>query len=304
MSSDSSYFGEWYYDHNCGRPYHRNKEWLDFFGMVAEQIQQKINPATVLDAGCAKGFLVETLRDRAIEAYGVDISEYAIENVYEGIKSYCWVGSVTQPFPKHYDLITLIEVVEHMPSVEASMAIKNICAHTDTVLFSSSPTDYSEATHFNLQQPEYWVREFGYHGFFHDLDFDARFLTTWAMLFRRKSVSSADVAFEYERARTQTLIENNDLRTKNNNLEAKLCDLEARLKNAEIVRVMGQSGDADEMCKELKLRIDELQNQEEALKLMNTALVIENKAIKESTSWKITQPLRKVKDLINKLNWR
>ena len=34
----------------------------------------------VLDIGCAKGFLVKDLLDLGIDAYGVDVSEYALQN--------------------------------------------------------------------------------------------------------------------------------------------------------------------------------------------------------------------------------
>ena len=33
---------------------------------------------TVLDVGCAKGFLVKALREEGVEAYGADLSEYAV----------------------------------------------------------------------------------------------------------------------------------------------------------------------------------------------------------------------------------
>ena len=84
----------------------------DFMAHVADAIVEQLHPKTVLDAGCAMGFLVEALRDRGVEAYGFDISEYAISRVREDIKPYCWVQSATQPLPQnkpaHYDLIVTI----------------------------------------------------------------------------------------------------------------------------------------------------------------------------------------------------
>ena len=52
-------FDAYYYAHDCGLPYERNEQWLNFFGGIAERIVQEINPKTELDAGCAMGFLVE-----------------------------------------------------------------------------------------------------------------------------------------------------------------------------------------------------------------------------------------------------
>ncbi len=38
----------------------------------------EMGPKKVLDVGCAKGFLVEAVRPRGVEAFGNDISEYAM----------------------------------------------------------------------------------------------------------------------------------------------------------------------------------------------------------------------------------
>jgi SAM-dependent methyltransferase len=104
--SNSSLFDAYYYEHGCGRPYERDEDWLNFFDGIAKRIIEESKPKTVLDAGCALVFLVEAFRNHGVEAFGVDISKFAIENVYPDIKPYCWVGSVCEPFPQKYDLIT------------------------------------------------------------------------------------------------------------------------------------------------------------------------------------------------------
>src|SRR6476661_8245522 len=76
-------YGRYYYRHDCGVPYERNDHWLDFFGKIADAIIRDLRPSSVLDAGCAMGFLVEALRARGVEAWGIDISEYAISKVDE-----------------------------------------------------------------------------------------------------------------------------------------------------------------------------------------------------------------------------
>lgn len=44
---------------------------------------------TILDFGCAKGFLVKAFRWLNRQAYGLDISKYAIENCDSEVKEYC-----------------------------------------------------------------------------------------------------------------------------------------------------------------------------------------------------------------------
>ena len=77
--------------------------WLQMFRATAEFIEKTIQPGRVLDAGCAKGFLVEALRDRGIEAFGVDISEYAISEVRPDIREYCRVGSLVHRYYQNYE---------------------------------------------------------------------------------------------------------------------------------------------------------------------------------------------------------
>jgi len=211
-NDNSKLFDAYYFAHGCGRPYQRDEEWLAFFDSIAEQIVKRIQPETVLDTGCAMGFLVEGLRKRGVEAYGLDISEYAIQNVHEDIKEYCWLGSVTESFPQKYDLIVSIEVLEHMTQPEAEKAVENICLHTDDVLFSSTPFDYKEASHFNVQPPEYWSELFALQGFLRDLDFNASFITQWAVRYRRKHETPARLVRDYERMYFQVSKENTDLR--------------------------------------------------------------------------------------------
>ncbi len=212
----SSLFDADYYAHGCGSPVARNDEWLNMFAFIAGRIVSDIAPKTVLDAGCAWGFLVEALRQRGVEAWGVDISDYAIAQVHPSVRPYCWVGSVADPFPRVYDLIVSIEVLEHLHQPESERALANLCQHSEDILFSSTPFDYKEATHFNVQPPEYWAELFARQGFYRDLDFDATFISDWAGRFTRKNEPSHRIVHNYERKLWQLHKENIDLRQQAN----------------------------------------------------------------------------------------
>ncbi len=209
----SGLFGEYYYTHNCGAPYQRTEAWLSFFQTIADRVITDFNPRSVLDAGCAKGFLVEGFRRRGVEAWGIDLSEFAIQSVHSDIKDYCFAGSITQPLPRSYDLIISIEVVEHMPTEEAVRAIENLCQYSDNILISTSPYDYKEATHMNVHPPDYWARQFARFGFFRDLDYDASYITPWAARFYRLSGSIQPVVQAYERHIWQMQTELKELRS-------------------------------------------------------------------------------------------
>ena len=176
-----------YYRTGLGRtPYDReNRELIDFFARIADELIRSLHPKTVFDAGCAMGFLVEAFWDRGIEAHGVDVSSYAISKVRRDMVPFCRLGSLAEPLPARYDLVTCIEVLEHMPDDESRIAVRNLAQAADTILFSSSPFDLSEKTHINVKQPVAWLELFAAEGLSPDLMFDASFVAPQAMLLRR-----------------------------------------------------------------------------------------------------------------------
>jgi hypothetical protein len=190
-----------YFAHHCSpdHPYERTEHWLQFFGQAADRIANEIVPVTTLDVGCAHGFLVEALRDRGIDAKGFDVSEFAISQVREDVRPHVWVGSALDPIPGRYDLVTCIEVLEHIEARDAATAVANICAVTDDVLFISTPDDYREETHINVRALEYWSELFARQGMVRDIGFDGSFLTWWAARFRRRREPWPRVIGDYER---------------------------------------------------------------------------------------------------------
>ena len=173
-----------------------------FLTAVADYIVEGLHPKSVLDAGCAMGYLVAALRDRGVEAYGVDISEYAISKVREDIRPYCAAGSLTEPLPdglpKRYDLVVTIEVLEHLYEEDGKQAIHNLCALSDRIIFSSTPDDFAERTHVNVQQREYWARLFAAEGFFDDLGYRPTYLTAYASCFKKSGCLLRQIE-DYER---------------------------------------------------------------------------------------------------------
>lgn len=205
----SPWYGAHYYRSYRGAPYERSQIWLGAMRLMAEGIIRECHPRTVLDAGCAMGLLVEALRDRGVEAYGFDLSAYAIERVHPSMREYCWVGSLLDPIAERYDLIVCHEVLEHVPPPDAEAAVGRLCAAADDVLFSSTPDGFGEDTHLNVQPVDYWASLFAKQGFVRDLDFDgASFLAPWACRFRRSADPAHRTVGAYER-RVWTLAREN-----------------------------------------------------------------------------------------------
>jgi SAM-dependent methyltransferase len=205
-----------YYAHNVGCTACRVDSlfWRGTFDRIADAIVARLSPQTVLDAGCGIGLLVRSLRERGVEAWGIDISDYAISQVPDEVRAYCSSASITDELDRDFDLIACIEVVEHLPAHLGRQAIENLARHTDSILFSSTPDDFDEPTHVNVQPTDHWVEQFGRLGFFRSFDFDAGIIAPHAMHLVRVGQTAVDVAREYERAYWRSSREIDDLRSR------------------------------------------------------------------------------------------
>ena len=279
----ADFFNAYYYAHGCGSPYERSPGFLAFFEMVADRIVRDINPTSVLDAGCAMGFLVESLRRRGVEAYGIDISDYAIQQVHPDIQPYCQVGSIVEPFSRRYDLIVSIEVLEHMPKTDAEKALANFCRFSDDILFSSTPYDYRELTHFNVQPPEVWAELYGREVFFRDVNFDASFITPWAARFRKRKEPIHVIVREYEQKFAQLWKENADLRSLLNEMRHQAMQSDQNIQNLnhqlaqQQLETSNRSAQNEQKLNELQFRVDELDKSlswKIAQSLMNTRVAV------------------------------
>ena len=306
-------YNEEYYHNSCGPiPYEEPEHWENFFGIVADKIVSDLHPKTVLDAGCAMGYLVTALRDRGVEAYGIDVSNYAISKVREDIKPFCVVGSLCEDIdhsilPERFDVITSIEVLEHLEEQDGITAIKNICEMTDCVVFSSTPDDVTEPTHINVQQREYWTKLFAQNGFFEDLNYCPTYLTSYAGCYRRKEnaieqIGKYDVFVRKMEADSQEKIEaltdlikgkDEHILKLNSILNSQEEEKAAQEKaNNALINVVLTLSEQVKKAEEKKESVEE-----ELTQLKEQCDVAKNEVVRmqTSTSWRITKPIRLLK---------
>lgn len=189
---DAQYFGIGY-DATGEIPYGRNEHFLKFFGKIACKIERYYSPKTYLDVGCAFGMLVEALVDRGVDARGIDISDYAISQCRIDIADRLSVHHVTEPLPRppgggRYDMLSCIEVIEHLPPEQTDKAIDNLCDAADRILFSSSPDDFDEPTHFNVRPTDEWKAMFAKRGFVPSRRSKAPYVAAWAFVVEREEL--------------------------------------------------------------------------------------------------------------------
>ena len=101
------------------------------------------------------------------------------------------------------------------------------------MLFSSSPFDHRETSHVNVQPPEHWAELFARHGFYRDVDYDASFVTPWAVRFRRSHEPIARIVRNFERRFWVLNYERNETRTRTMQVERQLAEALGRTSAAE-----------------------------------------------------------------------
>ena len=199
-TSSEDYGGAYYASHLGGSDAYswESDSWREFFTRMARRILAISPASTVLDVGCAKGLLVQAFVEAGADARGVDISQHAVESSHPDVRDRLRVGSATEPIDGRYDLITCIEVLEHMEPSQALDAMDAMCAATDRIVFSSSPLDLAEPTHINVHETSQWMAWFADRGFYRRTDADLGFITPWAVMVERSTLTPRELVSRYE----------------------------------------------------------------------------------------------------------
>jgi ubiquinone/menaquinone biosynthesis C-methylase UbiE len=129
----SKQFGREYFDGDRqtgygGFTYHE-RFWTDTVRLFRDHYRLPGN-AAILDVGCAKGFMLYDFMKLMPQARlaGIDISEYAIENAIEPVKSFVQVGNARSlPFPDGaFDLVVAVNSIHNLPYEECKESLREI----------------------------------------------------------------------------------------------------------------------------------------------------------------------------------
>ncbi len=161
VAADAEVYGERYYAAygTGGHGYGRHGPMPALMDAMADSLRSRWPAAhAVLDVGCAYGYLVEALRRRGRDAWGIDCSTWALEHASPWVRPYLSQADVGLWHPdRQWDIVTCIEVLEHLPAAQAAHAVRAICAAArDGIVLSAPSDDYADPTHVNARPEAYW----------------------------------------------------------------------------------------------------------------------------------------------------
>jgi len=123
---------------------------------------KSLKPASVLDVGCAYGFLVKRLNDAGIPSKGIEISPFCIAmRVTDDVQ----LGDVLElPFSDNaFDLVVSIELLEHIPEKHVDKALEEMArvakrgVHWIAYKEVDDLFQTKDITHINIKPYQWWV---------------------------------------------------------------------------------------------------------------------------------------------------
>ncbi len=161
--------------HPYTKGYFTNKEGSNYsayedgkqFEIRAETIRDRFQPTSVLDVGCARGFLVGHLRAMGINANGIDISDWAVGSVPpDGLGSFLTCADVTKGLPYkdgEFDLVISQDFLEHIDEKAIPALIKEMTRvgkRQFHIITTPEYTMYGDETHVCMKPLDWWREQF------------------------------------------------------------------------------------------------------------------------------------------------
>ena len=127
---------------------------------------------TVLDFGCALGYLVKAFRLLRRKAFGVDCSEYAIQNADPSVRNLCYFSNGDNKpliMDMTFDFCVAKDVFEHIEEERLSEEIGRIKAKMMFAVIPLgedckyvAPSNGFDKTHVICESKRWWIDQFRY----------------------------------------------------------------------------------------------------------------------------------------------
>lgn len=156
---------------SCYRNYRWMPELTISMAMTIIDYLRITRDQTILDFGCSKGFLVKALRILYRQAWGVDISPYAIENVDSAVKDFCSLPNQMKDVPDIFDLCIAKDVFEHINSTDLCFELEKLKARFLFAIIPlgrngkyTAPLNDCDITHVLCHDEDWWIALFKENG--------------------------------------------------------------------------------------------------------------------------------------------
>jgi SAM-dependent methyltransferase len=134
---------------------------------ITKFVAPLLNTKSVLDVGCGRGAWLNEWRNAGVEfAHGIDGPYVQRSSLLIPERDFRSVD-LSEPFElnRQYDLVTCLEVAEHLPSAASEGLVSSLVRHSGLVLFSAATPGQGGENHINEKPLAYWQGLFLSHGY-------------------------------------------------------------------------------------------------------------------------------------------
>jgi hypothetical protein len=130
-------------------------------------IMEYFSPTSVVDVGCGVATWLSVWEKKGVsdiqgldgdyvqkDQLMIDPSKFSAVDLEKGIS-----------LSRRFDLVTSLEVGEHLQPGSAAQFVHSLCSLGDVVVFSAAVPYQGGVNHYNEQYPDYWIAHFAENGY-------------------------------------------------------------------------------------------------------------------------------------------
>jgi glycosyltransferase involved in cell wall biosynthesis/SAM-dependent methyltransferase len=177
MPIPGNWYDEDYFETGVKSNWNQGYTWQLFSGLFRETSNFLTttfpDASSFLDVGCAKGFLVRSLREAGKESWGFDFSRWAIDHAEDAARPFVECASIDDArFARQFDLLTSFEVFEHLTESQICPFLTRARSWTRMGLLATIPSFQDEQeqaayhktdkdlSHVTLRSRQWWHEQF------------------------------------------------------------------------------------------------------------------------------------------------
>jgi len=130
------------------------------YEVLAASLMRRLDFDSVIDIGCANGFLVSAFHGAGKEAGGIERSSDVVAVLPPALVPLVQIGDFSAATTVS-DLVCCVEVAEHIPPERSEELVRKISSLAGRwVLFGAAPPGQGGRGHINLREPHEWLHWF------------------------------------------------------------------------------------------------------------------------------------------------
>lgn len=146
---------------------HLGRTGANNFSSIDKPVLDRFSTGSILDIGCANGDVIKYLRDRGVEAYGIDGDEWAVDRFSDpSIREYLYRHDYTKGpsmLDRKVDTVVSTDFTEHVEEQYKDNYMKDFMLGK-TIVLHTPPKGTPGYHHVNTRHKDYWITLFTSYG--------------------------------------------------------------------------------------------------------------------------------------------